>query len=225
MVFKRAKQRTWWRATVETVYPRGGWGRAATYIRHRITRLPDRPNRIARGIFAGVFVTFTPLYGFHFFIAFAMAKLMRGNVVAALLSTFVGNPLTFPFIAAGSLGIGNWMLGIDGPVRIDREFWRTVGAPFRESWVNLKHLVTGEPIHWIGTAHFYDTIFFPYLIGGLVPGALAGLASYLLSEPLIRRYQQRRKGRLAQKFRELTSKREKAKATKTSGLGQDSADA
>lgn len=209
---------------VETIYPRGGWGRAATYIRHRITRLPDRPNRIARGIFAGVFVTFTPLYGFHFFVAFGMAKVMRGNVVAALLSTFVGNPLTFPFIAAASLGTGNWILGIEGRVQINRAFWRTVGAPFRESWVNAKHLLTGDPVSWMGTVKFYDTIFFPYLIGGLVPGALTALVAYFLSEPLIRGYQQRRRGRLAQKFREMTSAREKAKTT-AKGLGQDNADA
>jgi hypothetical protein len=48
------------------MWPKGGWTRAFHYVRHRLRRLPDTPERIARGIWAGVFVTFTPFYGMHF---------------------------------------------------------------------------------------------------------------------------------------------------------------
>ena len=79
---------------LEFFWPRGGWGRAARYVQHRLHRLPDTPETIARGIFAGVFTTFTPLYGLHFIVAATLAWLVRGNIIAALLGTFFGNPLT-----------------------------------------------------------------------------------------------------------------------------------
>ena len=57
----------------EFVWPRGGWARAFHYVKHRMRRLPDSPERIARGVWAGVFVTFTPLFGMHFVFAVLLA--------------------------------------------------------------------------------------------------------------------------------------------------------
>ena len=47
---------------------------------------------------------------FKLIIAPLVAWAIRGNIVAALLGTFVGNPLTFPFIAVLSVSLGRWML-------------------------------------------------------------------------------------------------------------------
>ena len=66
MVFKRRNPRTWLRTVAEVFYPRGGWRRAVSYVIHRLRRLPDPPHKIARGVAAGVFVCFTPFFGFHF---------------------------------------------------------------------------------------------------------------------------------------------------------------
>ncbi|HKK86405.1 MAG TPA: DUF2062 domain-containing protein, partial [Roseovarius sp.] len=93
MVFKRRDKRPLWKAVADFLWPRGGWTRAFHYVKHRLRRLPDPPHRIARGIFAGIFVTFSPFFGLHFFLAASLAWVMRGNIVASLLSTFVGNPL------------------------------------------------------------------------------------------------------------------------------------
>ncbi|HEY9022386.1 MAG TPA: DUF2062 domain-containing protein, partial [Paracoccaceae bacterium] len=54
MVFKRRDKRPLWKIVAEFFWPRGGWTRAAQYVRHRLHRLPDTPEKIARGIFAGV---------------------------------------------------------------------------------------------------------------------------------------------------------------------------
>jgi len=83
------------RVVGEALYPRGGWARAFHYVKHRVRRLPDSPERIARGIWAGVFVTFTPLYTMHFIVAALIARLIQGNILAALMATFFGNPLTY----------------------------------------------------------------------------------------------------------------------------------
>ena len=94
MVFKRRDRRPVWEIVARALYPRGGWRRAAEYIALRLRRLPDSPEKIARGIGAGVFTTFTPFYGLHFILAGILAKILRGNIVAAILGTFFGNPLT-----------------------------------------------------------------------------------------------------------------------------------
>ncbi|MEO0946532.1 MAG: DUF2062 domain-containing protein, partial [Pseudomonadota bacterium] len=82
MVFKRRNPKPFLRAVWEFFWPRGGWARAFHYVKHRVRRLPDRPERIARGIWAGVFTTFTPFYGMHFVTAALVAYLMRGNILA-----------------------------------------------------------------------------------------------------------------------------------------------
>lgn len=206
MVFKRRDRRPVWRIVVETLWPRGGWGRAAQYVKHRLNRLPDPPERIARGIFAGVFTTFTPFYGLHFFVSALLAVIMRGNVVAALLATFFGNPLTYVPIGIVSMKSGYWLLGLE-----DTGEHGSIGKKFvkagEDLWHNFVAIFTPDRANWAGLRVFYDEVFFPYMIGGLIPGIVAGLIAYYLSLPLIAAYQNRRKGLLKEKLAALKKKK------------------
>ncbi len=215
MVFRRRDRRSWGRFVLEFFYPRGGWYRAAQYVRHRLRRLPDAPNRIARGIWAGVFVSFTPLYGFHFLSAFIIAKVMRGNILAAILGTFFGNPITFPIIAALSLRLGHAMLGTRpvfgrNPNPDDsRGLVEAFSGAMSDLWHNLLIVFTGGTAHWGKLAGFYHDVFLPYLVGGIIPGVIAATICYYVSVPLITAYQQRRKGQLKAKLQEIAAKRKK----------------
>ena len=60
--------------------------------------MPASNYAIASGVACGAMVSFTPLLGLHFLLAIMFAFLIRGNLIAALTGTFVGNPITFPFI-------------------------------------------------------------------------------------------------------------------------------
>ena len=60
MVFKRRDRRAVINIMRDLLWPKGGWSRAFQYVKHRVRRLPDTPERIARGIWVGVFTTFTP---------------------------------------------------------------------------------------------------------------------------------------------------------------------
>lgn len=223
MVFKRRDKRSWPRVFWEVIYPRGGWARAFHYVKHRVRRLPDSPERIARGIFVGVFTSFTPFYGIHFLIAFLLARIMNGNVFASLLATFFGNPLTYVPIAYASLKTGYLLTGlpkdVDGVRHGIGEMFYGAG---RDLWINLKALYTGQEADWAGLTEFYNDVFFPYMVGGLVPGVLAGLICYYLSVPVIRAYQKRRnKGvlkarlaRLKQKANEKSQHKAEIKAEK-----------
>jgi uncharacterized protein (DUF2062 family) len=206
LVFKRRDPKSWLRAFVDFLWPRGGWARAFHYVKHRMRRLPDSPERIARGIWAGVFTAFTPFYGVHFFISAALAFVLRGNVLAALMGTFFGNPLTYVPIGVASLQTGYWLLGTQASDEVHRSF----GGKFVDAAADLKDnfiaLFTPEQADWTGLAVFYDEIFFPYLVGGVIPGVFFATVCYYLSLPLIRAYQHRRKGLIKAKFEAMKAK-------------------
>ncbi|MEM6577942.1 MAG: DUF2062 domain-containing protein [Pseudomonadota bacterium] len=221
MVFKRRDRLPWWKATWQVLWPKGGWNRAFQYVRHRVRRLPDPPHRIARGIFAGVFVSFSPLFGLHFVYAVLLGWLMRANIVAALLSTFFGNPLTFVPIAAVSLETGYRLLGMRNMP--DFQEHGTLGSKFVAAWQDLKNniaaLFSGETADWTDLRIFFDEVYFPYLVGGIIPGILAGLVAYYVSLPVIEAYQNRRKGRLKAKIEAFKEKAAAKSAAKSAAKG------
>lgn len=221
MVFKRRDKRPWWRILAEFFYPRGGWLRAARYIRHRLHRLPDPPHRIARGIWAGVFTTFTPFYGLHFFIAALIALVMQGNILAALLATFFGNPLTYVPIGIICLKTGHWILGSSfDPEYVERSLGGMFADAGADLWYNLKAPFTGQTPDWQGLRIFYDDVFYPYMIGGILPGIIAATIAYYISVPLIQAYQHRRRGRIRAKLEAIKAKRAAAKAAKAARAGK-----
>ncbi len=190
-MFKRRRQRSYVEMAGDAVYPRGGWGRALRYMAYRLRRLPDPDYKIARGISAGVFTSFTPFFGLHFLIAAGVAWMLRGNILAALLATFVGNPLTFPIIAGLSVELGSRLLGVDHPIPLSQ----TVGAFSQvsvELWENTRSIFTPEVMHWGRFADFMGRVFLPYLVGGIGPGILAGVLAYIVSRPVIGAYQKAR---------------------------------
>ena len=205
-MFRRRDRRGLGRAVWEVIYPKGGWNRAYLYVKHRLQRLPGTPEQIARGIAAGVFTAFSPFYGLHFIVAGLLAVLLRANVLASLLGTFFGNPLTYIPIGAAALGTGYSMLG----QRLDSEFHIGFGQMFlralSELWYNFKAMFTVADGDWTYLLEFWDTLFFPWLVGGLPPGIISGLVAYFISVPAIRAYKNRRKGLLAVKLAELRKK-------------------
>ena len=208
MVFKRREKRPLWQVVFELFWPRGGWSRAAQYVRHRLHRLPDTPEKIARGIFAGVFTTFTPFYGLHFLTAAIIAFVMRGNILAALLATFFGNPLTYVPIGVISMRMGYFLLGT--PAHSDDHIARSLGGKFMDAGEALQHnfmaMFTDATVDWHRLKIFYDEVFFPYLIGGIIPGLVAATICYIISVPLIRAYQKRRSGAIKAKLAALKAK-------------------
>lgn len=204
MVFKRRDRRAVWQIVLDFFYPRGGWARAFEYVKHRVRRLPDTPQKIGRGIWAGVFICFTPLFGMHFIFAAIIARLMRGNILAALMATFFGNPLTFPPIGYASISLGSWFLGI--PAERNQRLGEKFTDAGADVWNNLTAVFTADKINWHGLRVFYDDVFFPYFVGGIVPGLITATIAYYLAVPVISAYQRRRKKVLLAKLDQLGKK-------------------
>lgn len=200
-MFKR-KPRSYAQLASEMLWPRGGWSRSAQYVVHRVRRLPDEPQRIGRGFAAGVFVNFTPLFGFHLVLSMAIAWLIRANMLAAVLGTFIGNPLTTPIIAVVSVGLGRWMMGVEGsanPAVILGEFT----AAGSQLWQNTLAIFTDAPAHWDRLAVFFDNVFLPYLVGGIIPGLVFAVVAHYLTVPVIRAYHKRRAAKLRKRAMQL----------------------
>ncbi len=206
MVFRRRTPLSLMQKLRALVLPPGGWGRTFRYLRHRASRIPDAPHRIARGIACGVFASFTPLFGLHFFLAVFLAWIARGNVIAALIGTAAGNPLTFPFIAVLSIDLGHMILGsrADGvPVS---QIMTAFGQAGDEIFRNIRAIFGAEEMRWDRLERFFRGVFLPYLVGGLGPGLVAAVVSYWLSLPALNGYQKLRVARREARARKPAEK-------------------
>ena len=214
-MFKRRNQRSYAEIARGIFYPRGGWARASRYIAYRVRRLPDPAHKIARGIACGVFVCWTPLYGLHFLMSAGLAWAIGGNILAALLATFFGNPLTFPIIAAISVEFGVWILGRE-PVPLPH-IVSAFSFATAELWSNFGAIFTRDTMEWGRLTLFFRTVFWPYLVGGILPGLAAGVVAYYVSHPFIHAYQRARISRLQRKIAKMRAAKEQADTTAGAG--------
>ena len=206
MIFKRRDRRSILRAVADFIWPRGGWSRAFHYVRHRLRRLPGTPETIGRGVWAGVLTSFTPFYGLHFVVAMLIAKVIRGNMLAALLGTFFGNPVTYLPIVGVSLKTGHWLLGTEFRGGAERSLLGKFGSAGADLWTNLVALFTDADADWTDLAIFYNEVFYPYMIGGIIPGVISGTVCYYFTVPLVRAYQKRRAAKIKAKWEKVKEK-------------------
>ena len=210
MILKRREKPTFWARAREFVAPRKGIFRGIDYLSKRMRRLPDSPHRIALGFACGALASFTPFFGFHFFVAAGLAWVLRANIVSALFGTVVGNPFTFPLISTTSLYIGRWVLGRGDSGSTFDAVMDAFSEGFKSIWGTMKNWFGYGPSMWDGLVQFFDEIFLPYLVGGLVPGFVAALVFYAILLPIVSAYQKRRRSRLreirVQRDREPTAR-------------------
>ena len=109
----------------EFFWPSMGWKRSMIYIKHRLVRLSDSTHKIAIGLAIGAGVSFTPIVGTHFIQAGALAYIVRGNLLSAIIGTFVGNPWTFPFMWWAAINFGGLlfsMMGLPAETKLPENF-------------------------------------------------------------------------------------------------------
>lgn len=158
--------------------PQRSYARSFRYFCKRVLRLTATPHAIAAGVAAGVFASWTPFLGLHFIIAFALAYMIAGNMVAAGLGTAFGNPFTLPIIWATSYDLGHRLLVThDGAQR---------------AGLDLARLVSDFDL-----GQLWAPILKPMLVGGVIPGLICGLVFYGLTYWGVAVFQDRRRRKLA----------------------------
>ena len=184
MLFRRRKPADFWDRVRTVLWPRRSFWRSAQYVAKRVLRLTATPHAIAAGVAAGVAASFTPYLGFHFFIAAALALVLRGNVVASAFGTIVGNPLTFPFIFAATLALGRFVLYGSHPVSLEHA-----------------NISTTQVYTRLDFQHLWQPFLLPMTVGGLILGAVLGVAIYLLTRWAAVMFRVQRQKRLAERAR------------------------
>ena len=112
----------------------------------RLLWIQDSPQKIALGLAIGVFWGIMPTFGFAILFSLPTALLLKGNRLAAILGTFANNPLTFPFVYASGIKIGQLILKTT-PVPFSLEFFKV------ESLLSVgKSLLVGSIFLAIGLA-------------------------------------------------------------------------
>lgn len=169
------------------IWPRSGWRRSSKYVFHRVARIPGSPYSLAGGFACGAAISFTPFVGLHFVISAILAFLIRGNILASVIGTAVGNPWTFPFIWTWIYNFGLWMGAGSDVHSIDDfdfpEFFGTVMDAF------LRFDIT----------FLFDTawpVFWPMFVGGVPTAIAVWFIFYIPMRPMIESHQKRQRQRL-----------------------------
>ncbi|MFK7901247.1 MAG: DUF2062 domain-containing protein [Nitratireductor sp.] len=176
------------------IWPRRSWARSTKYLAKRVLRLTASPHAIAAGIAAGVFASFTPYLGFHFFMAFIVCYIIGGNMIAGATGTFFGNPLTFPFIWSGTHSTGNFIL--NGSFRGEGRI-RDLKSLKRHDFWDLSWDAMGDLVHRI-----WEPILKPMTVGAIPLGILAGVIFYLVTRWAAIAFQVSRRNKISQKAAE-----------------------
>lgn len=162
----------------------------------KILGLNDSPQAIALGVGIGMFIAFTPTAPLQMILAISFAWMFRANKTAAVIPTWVTNPITNPPIFFGQYLTGAYLFGYQ---LVDKETFAIYSKQVMDFtiWepVNLYHQV----VHLIKQT--WHDIGQPLLIGSLIWAIFFGILFYFISLKVVIK---RRELRLERKlFREL----------------------
>jgi uncharacterized protein len=152
------------------LWPRRSWGRSLRYANLRLGRLGASRHSIALGLAIGVFASFQPILGFQMLFAGGLAWMLRASLGAALIGTFAGGPMTWPFMWLASYHIGAALTGSPQAVTIN------------ELWAALSGVRAFAAPEVVGAAaeRLVWQILMPLAVGAVPLGLLAGAAFYAM---------------------------------------------
>ncbi|MCX5577352.1 DUF2062 domain-containing protein [Kaistia terrae] len=188
MLFRRRRPLRFHQKLNHFMWPKGGWSRAIRYYSKRLLRISGSPHSIARGFASGVALAMTPFIGFHYLLCFVVAFVVRGNLLAAVLGTTIGNPLTFPLIWVATYETGSLVLGWFGMSPEPLDFHHLSHKLLTESWREIWPVVE------------------PMLVGAVPLALMFGGLSYVLVYIAAKSFQSSRRQRFAVRRRTLHGK-------------------
>jgi len=121
----------------------------------RMRQLEGNPHYLAMGMAVGIFISSMPIIPFQTVVAIALAFLVRGSKSAAVLGTWLSNPLTIPLVYYIDYQLGCALLGHQA----------TLENVAFESFSELMEL--GLEVTWA------------MIVGSLVIGGVLGLIAYI----------------------------------------------
>lgn len=185
-MFSRRKKLNFLHRLRTWVWPRGGWIRTSRYVMHRVSRMPGTSYSIAAGFACGAAISFTPFVGTHFIWSALLAWVIRGNIIAALIGTIIGNPWTFPFIWVWLYESGNWLISGHGDDAGNYPDFYSTFSQMTDALLRFDLDILFEsaaPVIW------------PMLISSIPTAFVVWLAFFIPLKKMIDGYQHRRRKR------------------------------
>ena len=155
--------------------------RAKRWVRFhylKILRMDDPPEKIARGAAIGVCMGILPTFGIGGFIAFGVAFLLRANKAAAVIGSFIMNPVTSAFFWSMSVIIGSLVLG--------------------ENYNHMLSKFKGES--FLSGAGW---VYIVFLTGNIMISALFTVSSYFIVKRAVLRHRKIKAERRLRRFKEM----------------------
>jgi uncharacterized protein (DUF2062 family) len=168
--------------------PASWWANLRAHGR-RLVSLRASPHEIALGCALGAFVSITPLLGVQTAMAIVFAFVLRASVPAAIIGTFVGNPLSWPFIWVSTYMMGLHMMGLESafdPAAVERNIMLLWSA-----------LLDRSPQLLDATAALLWPLLWPMLAGSVPIGLLTAAIVYYVSRNVVRGWRLRTMSRSA----------------------------
>lgn len=172
MLFARRKAPTLLERGRVALWPRRSWSRSFRYAVLRFERLDAPPHALALGLAIGVFASFQPILGVQMLFAGAVAWMLGGSMAAAFLGTFVGTPVTWPFMWLASYHLGAFIIGEDRSVTVGELWDALAGLGAAASPGALDAGYGGGNVVW--------QVLVPLAVGAVPLGLLAGAAFYAM---------------------------------------------
>jgi len=131
-----------------------------------LLHLDDPPERIALALAVGVFISCTPLLGLQTILAIVVATVFHLNRAATVTGVWLNLPWFAPFVYGAALKVGAVLVPDPDGVR---DAWLTyvVKHPGHLSWSQMLEL--------------FQEVSVPLLVGTVVIGVAAGLATYVVA--------------------------------------------
>jgi uncharacterized protein len=161
---------------------RTAWEKARHFVLHSVLHADDPPSRLALGAAIGIFVTFTPTFGFQMLLVVFAAWLLRANKAVGLPIVWLSNPATAMIIYYPCYVIGRILLDREP---IDKQWWSDLQQP---------------PPGWWPAVDFYWSqlleVAAPLWLGCLVVAVCTSIPTYYIVYHTICIYRMRRWGQL-----------------------------
>ena len=143
--------------------PKRSLRRRALKVLLRLMRRQESLERVAAAVALGVGVGLSPFIGFHFFLAIALAWMLRLNKLDTVLGSLVGNPWTLPPFYALGYRVGRAILGY-APAHVPQLKWQRI--LHHDFWVSFRGPGFGPRLA-------------SFLVGTTLLALLAALGTYL----------------------------------------------
>lgn len=141
-----------------------------------VLHLDEEPWRIAAGMAVGVFISFTPFYGFHTVMALVCAFAFRLNKAATITGAWLNLPWFAPFVYGFAFEVGELILS-GGRQGIGWGALAAVAQPYLKAVPDQE--VARSLLNLLWQLMFVASK--PLVVGTTVVGTVAGLAAYFIT--------------------------------------------